>query len=89
MNILAYVPAGPMLQGLFVPASAIMWWQGKTWVYVQIDSNQFVRRQVVTEFPVDDGWFIRRGLSKNDRIVTRGAELILSQEFRSQIETGE
>jgi hypothetical protein len=88
MNVLAYIPAGQMLRGLLVPASAIVWWQGKTWAYIQKDSNQFVRRQVITEFPVSEGWFVRRGLSKNDRIVTRGAELILSQEFSSQIETG-
>jgi len=87
MNVLAYLPTGPMLQGFFVPTSAIVWWQGKTWAYIQGAPDKFVRREIFTEFPLENGWFVRRGLSKGERIVTRGAELIFSQEFRSRIET--
>ncbi len=88
MNILAYLPAGQMLQGFLIPNSALLWWQGTTWVYVQKDTTHFVRRQIVTDFPVNDGWFVRKGLAKTDRIVTRGAGQILSAEFRSQIQEG-
>jgi hypothetical protein len=89
MDVRAYLPVGQTLQGLFIPASAAVWWQGKTWAYVQKDLTHFVRREISTEMPVQGGWFIPKGFSAEDRIVTEGAELILSEEFRSQIEKEE
>jgi len=86
MNIRAYLPVGQKLQGFFIPSLAVIWWQGRAWVFVQRTSDQFVRREIATERPVQDGWFIVGGFSAKDRIVIKGAELILSEEFRSQLE---
>lgn len=86
MNILAYLPTGPQVQGVVIPASAVVWWQGKAWGYVQVDAEHFARREVSTETPLQDGWFVERGLSAGDRLVVQGAQLLLSEEFRTQIE---
>ncbi len=32
MNVLAYLPNGSHIQGVIVPAAAVVWWQGKTWI---------------------------------------------------------
>jgi hypothetical protein len=89
MNIRAYLPVGQNMDGVFVPASAVVWWQGKTWTYIQRASNQFVRREIAADLPVQEGWFVSGVLSANDRIVVKGAELLLSEEFRPQIEAEE
>lgn len=89
MNVLAYVPNGGRSEGVIVPAAAVVWWQGKAWVYVQKDSDRFVRHEISTETPVPEGWFIRKGLSPSDRVVVSGAQLLLSEELRSQIQVGD
>lgn len=89
MNVLAYLPVGPQVQGVIIPSSAVVWWQGRAWAFVQKDPERFVRREIVTENPVDNGWFLTKGFTKEDRIVLIGAQLLLSEEFRSQIHVGE
>jgi hypothetical protein len=88
MNVLAFLPNGSQNRGVVVPAAAVVWWQGKAWIYAQKDSDRFIRREITTETPVEDGWFVGKGLSPNDRIVTSGAQLLLSEELRSQIQVG-
>ena len=87
--MLAYLPIGPTVQGVMIPAAAVVWWQGKAWVYVQTDPNHFVRRELSTETPVPEGWFVGTGLAAGDSIVVRGAQLLLSEEFRAQIQVSE
>lgn len=84
MNVRAYLPYGSPLKGLFVPTSAIVWWQGKAWVYVQKDSDQFIRREMAAQTPVKEGFFVRKGLSAKDSIVVKGVQVLLSEEARAQ-----
>jgi hypothetical protein len=89
MNVIAYLPVGPKISGIIVPDSAVVWWQGKAWVYVQKDTDRFARREISTDQPVQNGWFIGKGFSAGDRLVTSGAQLLLSEELRAQIQVGE
>lgn len=89
MNVLAYLPNGAQVQGVIVPGAAVVWWEGKAWIYKQKDSQHFVRREIPTETPIENGWFVAKGLSPNDRIVVAGAQLLLSEELRSQIQVGD
>lgn len=59
-----------------VPESAVVWVDGKSWVYVQEGNGRFERR----ELP---------GIAPKERIVVNGAQTLLSQEFRSQIHVEE
>jgi acyl dehydratase len=61
---------------------------GKAWVYVQTADDLFARREVVLEEPTAEGWFTR-SLAGGNRIVTIGAQTLLSEEFKSQIKVGE
>lgn len=81
MNASAVFPSGPPVSGLFVPASAVVWWQGRAWAYVKTGADTFTRREVATGEPVEGGWFVSRGFSSQDSIVVKGAETLLSQEF--------
>ncbi|WP_298438687.1 hypothetical protein [Geobacter sp.] len=89
MNVVARIPVGPTLHGAVVPSSAVVWWQGKAWAYLQRGSDSFVRREIPTSVPVKDGFFVAAGLSPEDRVVVSGAQLLLSEESRPQTSGGE
>ncbi len=86
LNLLARLPAGPPVRGVLIPLSAIVWWRGDAWAYQQTAPQRFVRRLVPTGAPLPNGFFVSSGFSPGDRIVVRGAQALLSEEFRSQIQ---
>jgi hypothetical protein len=86
MNLVAHLAAGARVKGVLLPRSAIVWWQGQAWVYVQTARAQFSREPVSTSDPVAAGYFETDGLKPGVRVVTRGAEELLTEEFRSQIQ---
>lgn len=85
----AFLPHGEPQSGVIVPNDAVVWWQGRAWVYVQIDPQRFARREMPADAPVPGGWFVGKGIKAGDRIVNKGAQQLLSEEFRIQIEVGE
>lgn len=89
MNVLAFLPTQNEAQGVIVPQSAVVWWQGKAWIYVQKNGGRFARREIPTDQAIENGFVVRSGLTPNDRVVVDGAQLLLSEEFRSQIHVGE
>ena len=89
MNVLAYLPANAEIRGVIVPHSAVVWWQGKAWVYAKKDETHFVRREIPSDQPLENGFVVRNGLMPNATIVIGGAQLLLSEEFRAQIQVGE
>ncbi len=86
LNLVAHIPTGRQMRGVVIPESAIVWWQGNAWVYQQTASGRFVRRLVPTNTPLGNGLFVSGGFSPGDQIVVRGAQVLLSEEFRSQIQ---
>lgn len=68
--------------GVFVPQGAVLWFAGQPWLYERVASNRFARRSLVDSIELDDGLFVRRGVAAGARIVTRGAQLLLSDEQR-------
>jgi len=89
MNVLAFLPTGKRVDGITVPASAIVWWQDKAWAYRRIDRERFARADIATDLPAPGGGYVVEGLPDAVEIVTRGAQLLLSEEFRAQIQVGE
>ena len=90
LPITASVPTGPPLSGaVAVPASATVQWEGLLWVFVERAPGQFSRVRIPTTTPLVDGWAVRGELSPGDRIVTAGAEQLLSEEFRAQVQVGD
>lgn len=88
LNVTALLSVGTMAKGVLIPASAVVWWQGKAWIYLQRKEGQFERIEIPTGHAVQDGWFAANGLSRSDRVVATGAQLLLSEELRSQIKIG-
>jgi hypothetical protein len=73
------------VSGVIIPNSAVVWYGGKPWVYQKLKADQFSRLPINTETELENGWFYHGILKANDQIVTSGAQLLLSEEFKSQI----
>jgi hypothetical protein len=80
---------GEALRGVLVPETALVRAAERAWVYVQTNATTFVRRDIGLEHPMADGWFVATGLSPNDRVVTTGAQTLLSEERKSQLKVGD
>ncbi len=87
MTVTANLGAGSgPAAGVLVPEAAVVWSQGNPWVYVQTGPTVFVRRRIVTSTPAAGGGYVATDLAAGTPVVVRGAEMLLSEEFRSQIQ---
>lgn len=86
LSLTAHLPAGPVRLGVVIPSGAIIWLQGRAWCYVEQQADRFVRHEVSASNPVSEGFFAIAGFHPGDRIVTTGAQTLLSEEFRSKIQ---
>ena len=69
-----------------VQSSSIVWSNGLPWVYIEEEPFLFVKKPVSLENEIKDGWLvISKALSTNDIIVSKGAQLLLSEEYKYQI----
>ena len=71
-------------QGVTIPNSAVVWYAGSAWAYFKQDSEQFIRKPIATDTEIENGWF-NQDIAPNSLIVTNGAQLLLSEEFKSLI----
>jgi hypothetical protein len=69
------------MKGLIVPTPAVVWSEGKAWVYQQTATDRFARRAVPTDIPVKRGFFVTEGFSPGDKLVVQGAQALLSEEL--------
>lgn len=81
------LPIGPQESGVTIPAAAVVSWQGKAWYYVESAPGRFVRHELTDAMTVDEGWFAPRLAPM--RVVVRGAQTLLSEELRGQVQAGE
>lgn len=89
MNLLAFLPSGSPVKGTTIPSSAIVWWQDRAWAYRRTAPDKFAREEIATDQPAPGGGYIVKNMPKNSFIVTSGAQMLLSEEFRAQIQVGE
>lgn len=89
--VTAYIKtAGEPVSGVLVPAGSVLRHEGRGWVYVQTQTNRFVRVEVPLDRQLEGGWFISENLSATNRIVTTGAQTVLSAELSGgEFTTGE
>ena len=87
LNLPVSLPAGPPQRGVVVPQSAVVWTQGSSWCYVETAPGKFTRTALSTANPTPGGWFVTETIAPGARLVTGGAQTLLSEEFRSQIQS--
>jgi hypothetical protein len=76
---------GKALEGVIVPAAAVVWHAGKAWAYVKEEGDEFLRKEVSTARELPHGWFDAGHFEPGDEVVVSGAQLLLSEELKFQI----
>ncbi len=72
-------------KGVLIPQAAVVWHGGKAWCYVQEKTDQFMRKEVSAAEELPGGWFNAEGFEAGEKVVVRGAQLLLSEEQKFQI----
>lgn len=87
MRVHAWIPvSGRIINGVYAPADAIVWQGGQPWIYLHDGEDFFYRRTLENAHKLSDGWFIpATEISEGELIVTTGAQMLLSEEYRWQI----
>lgn len=68
--------------GVLLPASAVVWRDGKPWVYLLTGDDDFSRFPVGPHTEVGSHWFVAEGLKPGDQVVVVGGQMLLSEEQR-------
>uniref|UniRef100_UPI00031E3C05 multidrug transporter n=1 Tax=Bradyrhizobium sp. (strain ORS 278) TaxID=114615 RepID=UPI00031E3C05 len=89
MNTTAYVPSGKSFDGVFVEDTAIVQWQGRAWVYLRAGPETFKRHPIRTDQPVSDDDYVVQDIPAGSEIVLRGAQVLLSEEAKSELRGGD
>lgn len=76
-------------RGVVVPDRAVVQWEGLAWVYVQHGARRFARIRLTTDRPVPGGFLAAGQVAAGDTVVVRGAEQLLSEEFRARVTVGD
>jgi len=71
--------------GVLVPRSALVRYEGRTFVYVEQPDNTIERRSVEVTQTTRDGAFIPAGLAAGEQVVVVGAQQLLSTELAGAI----
>jgi hypothetical protein len=77
------------VQGGIVPTSAIVWSQGHAWFFVRSGEKRFERHPLGATATATAGGFVVPEVDDDDEIVIQGAQTLLSEEQRGQIDLDE
>jgi len=89
MNVLASLPRASTTESVVIPRNAVVWWQGRAWIYVRIGPTTFARRAITTDHPLPGGDYLDTALKGGTEVVVQGAQELLSEEFRARIQVGD
>ena len=87
MRVMIRLPSqdGKPSQGVIVPDNAVVWYGGQAWIYRKEGEDRFIRHAITTDNETEGGWFNAGTLKPGQPVVTQGAQLLLSEEFKYQI----
>ena len=86
MNFTAWIPQQNQSQtGVIIPEPSLAWHLGQAFVFIKVDKEYFVHRDIINSIKVDKGYFVQNQIAGDDEVVTIGTQMLLSHEFRSQI----
>jgi hypothetical protein len=89
LSLMASLPVAEAPHGVVVPDSAVVWLQGRPWIFLRTGPDTFVRRAIAAEHAAPGGGYLVIGLPADARIAVRGAQMLLSEEFRAEVPVDE
>lgn len=86
MNVTAWISEqNVQMTGVIIPKSALIWYMDQALVYLKTAEETFSRRTLDHYSATADGYFIPYAIKPGEQIVTKGAQMLLSEELRGQI----
>jgi hypothetical protein len=82
-RILVWAPIGSAQSGVLIPAEAAVISENKYWCYVETKPGMFVRTEIETGRPFENGYFVTDGVKEGDKVVVKAAAQLLAQESSS------
>jgi multidrug efflux pump subunit AcrA (membrane-fusion protein) len=77
-----------LLNGVIVPADAVVRTEGAGWIYVQHGGpDEFLRMKISLDHPAMSGWFVTTGVTAADAVVVTGAQSLLSEESKGLLKS--
>ena len=80
-HILAYTPTGNPVEGVRIPAEAVILSEDKPWCYAVLSDGHFRRVPVNLSLELDGGYFVAKNLAPDQRVVVSGTGLLLAREL--------
>lgn len=80
-RLLVRTEVGAMRDGVIVPFGSVLINAGRYWCYLEEKPGHYVRTEVPTGQPTDDGYFVAEGIEPGARIVSAAAGTLLAKEF--------
>ena len=86
MNVTGWIPEQNMqMTGVIIPKSALIWYMDQAFVYLKTAEESFSRCTIDHYSASADGYFIPDAIKPGEQVVTKGAQMLLSEELRGQI----
>ena len=74
-----------LIEGYFIPESALLYHGGKVWAYFRENNEIFYKEEITNIYTIDNNKVFSTNSLLNLNIVVSGAQILLAEEFRSQI----
>ena len=74
-----------LIDGYFIPESALLYHGGKVWAYFRENNELFYKEEITNFYSIDNNKVFSTNSLLNLNIVVSGAQILLAEEFRSQI----
>jgi hypothetical protein len=82
-RVIAWAPNGGSMPGVLIPAEAAVISDGKYWCYLEKEPGAFVKTEISSEKPFENGYVVTQGVKAGDKVVIKGAAQLLAQESNS------
>ena len=82
-RLLVFAAVGAVESGMLIPGAAAVISDGKYWCYLEKKPGTFARTEIGVDKPLHGGYFVTQGVAAGDKVVIRGAGLLLAQESNS------
>ena len=73
------------MAGVIIPKSALIWYMDQAFVFLKTTEETFSRRTLDHYLASADGNFIADAIKPGEQVVTKGAQMLLSEDLRGQI----
>jgi hypothetical protein len=82
-NVTVQLPTGRSVEASRIQSSALVWWQGRAWIFVRTAPNDFERREIAFDRASNPATLLA-DLKTGTEVVVQGAQVLLSEELRAE-----